>query len=124
MKKLIVLVSILTPALILTSSVLASNWDDDQNWEEETPQTNITNSNNNSNENSNSNVNKNNIDIEIENNPEQNQNVTIENVVTETFTERFVPAVQPETGMPLASYAVMLGAIPLGLKLRNWGKKA
>ena len=105
-KKLIFAFLIITPALILTTSVLASDLQEE----------NITqfSQNNNTNINTNENNNTNNINIDIENNQTQNQTVE--------FTSASIPKVLPATGPSLAAGVLMLAAIPLGLSLRKYGR--
>jgi len=105
-KKAIVAFSIVTPALLLTSVVLATGKNN-----------NSSSINVNVNENTNVNKNENNIDIEIKNEQENEQT---QNQTVNVSAPSFVPKVQPATGPTLAYYTAMLGALPIGLALARY----
>jgi len=116
MKKWIISTIFIFALIFTTGNTFANDNDDDENNDnlahDEELNVSVNQSVTNDNTNNNLNKNSNDVDIKIENNPTQAQTVNI--------AAAPIPQVLPATGLSPVSLVLMVGAIPLGLRLRRY----
>lgn len=137
MKKGLIIPLTIASFLLVTTVAIASSHDENNNNDNPTPTPQVTNNtstnvsttqsgtNNNNNVNTNTNNNNNSNSIDMKNAQTQTLNIGTPQVLAASAGVVVpTPRILPSTGPSLASYALMLTGLPLGLYLRRYRQKA